>query len=148
MSQGEMSTEISVSISAVPIDIAAATGAAGTTETGGTGVFVGTVRATPSEAADKQVVRLEYEAHPTLAEETMRALALEAAEKWPLARIIAIHRTGACEVGEPTVLIACSAAHRAEALDACRWLIDEIKATVPIWKKEIYTDGSSWVGAH
>lgn len=143
-----MSAQISVSISAEPIDVAAAMGAAGTPETGATGVFVGTVRATPSVEADKQVVRLEYEAHPTLAESTMRTIALEAAEKWPLVRIVAIHRTGACEVGEPTVVIACSAGHRAEALDACRWLIDEIKATVPIWKKEIYTDGSSWVGAH
>ena len=143
-----MSAQISVSISAEPIDVATATGAAGTTETGATGVFVGTVRATPSEEADKQVVRLEYEAHPTLAEETLRTVALQAAEKWPLARIVAIHRTGSCEVGEPTVVIACSAAHRAEALEACRWLIDEVKATVPIWKKEIYTDGSSWVGAH
>ena len=143
-----MSAEISVSISAAPIDVAAAMGAAGTTETGATGVFVGTVRATPSEEAGKQVVRLDYEAHPKLAEETMRALALQAAEKWPLARVVAIHRTGSCEVGDPTVVIACSAAHRAEALDACRWLIDEIKATVPIWKKEIYSDGSSWVGAH
>jgi len=143
-----MSTEISVSVSAAPIDVAAAIGAAGTTETGATGAFVGTVRATPSEEVGKQVVRLDYEAHPTLAEETMRALAHQAAEKWPLARVVAIHRTGSCEVGEPTVVIACSSPHRAEALEACRWLIDEIKVAAPIWKKEIYTDGSSWVGGH
>lgn len=143
-----MSTEISVSISATPLDIASAIGAAGTTETGATGVFVGTVRATPSEDVDKQVIRLDYEAHPTLAEPALRAAALQAAEKWPLARVVAIHRTGSCELGEPTVVIACSAPHRAEAMDACRWLIDEVKSTVPIWKKEIYTDGSSWVGAH
>jgi molybdopterin synthase catalytic subunit len=143
-----MTTEISVAISAAPLDVAATIGATSTPDTGGTGVFVGTVRATPTEEADKQVVRLDYEAHPTLAEEAMRELAREAASKWSLDRIIAIHRTGPCEVGEPTVVIACSAAHRAEALDACRWLIDEIKLNVPIWKKEIYTDGSSWVGAH
>ena len=143
-----MSAEISVSISAAPLDIAAAIGAAGTTETGATGVFVGTVRATPSEHEDKQVLRLDYEAHPTLAEDALRAAALHAAERWPLMRVVAIHRTGSCELGEPTVVIACSAEHRAEAMDACRWLIDEVKATVPIWKKEIYTDGSSWVGAH
>ncbi|MEA2517002.1 MAG: hypothetical protein QOG16_840 [Actinomycetota bacterium] len=143
-----MSAQISVSISERPLDVAATIGAATTAETGGTGVFVGTVRATPSTEADKQVVRLDYEAHPTLAVEAMRALALDAAGKWDLQRVVAIHRTGSCELGEPTVVIACSAAHRAEALEACRWLIDEIKATVPIWKKEIYTDGSSWVGAH
>lgn len=144
----QTSPEISVSISAAPLDVAAAIGAAGTTETGATGVFVGTVRATPSEQADKQVLKLEYEAHPTLAEEAMRVAARQAAEKWSLVRVVAIHRTGSCELGEPTVVIACSAPHRAEAMDACRWLIDEVKATVPIWKKEIYTDGSSWVGAH
>lgn len=147
MTAGQMETAISVSISAAPIDIAAVIGAAGTPETGGTGAFVGTVRATGA-AADKQVVRLDYEAHPTLAEEALRSLGLEAAHKWSLVRVVAIHRTGSCEVGEPTVVVACSAAHRAEALDACRWLIDEIKTQVPIWKKEIYSDGSSWVGAH
>lgn len=143
-----MNTEISVSISAAPLDIAAAIGAAGTVDTGATGAFVGTVRATPSEDAEKQVLRLDYEAHPTLAEDALRTVALQAAEKWPLARVVALHRTGSCELGEATVVIACSAQHRAEALDACRWIIDEVKATVPIWKKEIYTDGSSWVGAH
>lgn len=143
-----MTVELLVAISAAPLDVAAAIGAAGTLETGGIGVFVGTVRATPSVQADQQVTRLEYEAHPTLAEETMRALALEAAHKWNLVRVVAIHRTGTCELGDSTVVIACSAPHRAEALDACRWLIDEIKATVPIWKKEVYADGSSWVGAN
>ena len=143
-----MTSEISVLVSDEPIDIAAAIGAASTPDTGGTGVFVGTVRATPTVEADKQVVRLDYEAHPDLSEETMRAAAAAAAARWELTRVVAIHRTGSCEVGEATVLVACSAAHRAPALEACRWLIDEIKATVPIWKKEIYTDGSSWVGAN
>ena len=59
---------------------------------------------------------------------------------WP------IHRVGRCSLGEPTVVIACSAPHRADALEACRWLIDELKESVPIWKKEIYEDGDAWVG--
>lgn len=141
--------EISIAISPAPLDIGAAIGASTTPETGGLGVFVGTVRATASvpDAADRQVTRLEYEAHPTLAEETLRALALEAGHKWDLVRVVAIHRTGVCELGEPTVVVACSAAHRAAALDACRWLIDAIKSGVPIWKKEVYADGSEWVGA-
>ena len=140
--------QISVSISAAPVDVAAAIGASATLETGGIGVFVGTVRSSASvtAAADRQVTRLEYEAHPTLAEQTMRELALEAAHKWDLVRVVAIHRTGTCELGEPTVVIACSAPHRAAALDACRWLIDAIKANVEIWKKEVYADGSEWVG--
>lgn len=109
---------------------------------------MGTVRATPTAGGEpgRTVVRLEYEAHPTLADEALRALARGAAEKWDLERIVAIHRTGTCEVGEPTVVVACSSEHRAEALEACRWLIDEIKTTVPIWKREVYADGSSWVG--
>jgi molybdopterin synthase catalytic subunit len=90
---------------------------------------------------------LEYEAHPTLASARMEEIAQEATTKWGLARVVAVHRTGRCALGEPTVVVACGAAHRAEALEACHWIIDEIKASVPIWKKEIYADGSSWVGS-
>lgn len=140
--------EVSAAISAEPLDIGAAIGAAGTPSSGAVGVFVGTVRSIPSGTDDdRSVIRLEYEAHPELAEQTLRDLARAAAAKWDLDRIVAIHRTGTCEIGEPTVVIACSAAHRTEALEACRWLIDEIKTTVPIWKREVYTDGSSWVGS-
>ena len=140
--------EVSAAISAEPLDIGAAIGAAGTPSSGAVGVFIGTVRATPSgEDDDRSVIRLEYEAHSDLAEQTLRDLARTAVGKWDLDRVVAIHRTGTCEIGEPTVVIACSAVHRAAALDACRWLIDEIKTAVPIWKREVYTDGSSWVGA-
>ena len=142
-------TDISTSISGDPLDIAATIGAATTPESGGLGVFVGTVRSgtvRSGTADDRTVIRLEYEAHPTLADEALGAIARQAAAKWDLHRVIAIHRTGSCEVGEPTVVVVCSAAHRAEALDACRWMIDEIKTMVPIWKREVYSDGSSWVG--
>ena len=139
--------EISASISSKPLDVAAIIGAAGTSKAGGIGVFVGTVRETPSgaDAAGTSVTQLEYEVHPTLAEQRLRDLALDAARKWDLERVVAVHRTGLCELGEPTVVIACSAPHRAEALDACRWLIDEIKREVPIWKKEHYSAGSTWI---
>ena len=141
-----MVPHITTSISDSPLDVAALIGAAGSPEAGGIGVFVGTVRATPAQPeTDRAVVRLEYEAHPTLADETLRALAHDAATKWDLIRVIAIHRTGSCELGEPTVVIACSAPHRAAALEACRWLIDELKTSLPVWKKEIYSDGSSWI---
>ena len=140
--------EVSAAISAQPLDIAAAIGAAGTPSSGAVGVFIGTVRSIPSaDDGDRSVIRLEYEAHPELAERTLRDAARAAVVKWELNRVVAIHRTGTCEIGEPTVVIACSAAHRAAALDACRWLIDEIKTTVPIWKREVYADGSSWVGS-
>ena len=131
-----------------PIDVAAAVGAAADPECGGIAAFVGTVRATAAVPSNqnRSVVRLEYEAHPTLAPERMRALSNEAASKWDVRHIVAKHRTGGCELGEPTVVVACSAAHRGDALEACRWIIDEIKATVPIWKREVYADGSDWVG--
>ncbi|HET7481833.1 MAG TPA: molybdenum cofactor biosynthesis protein MoaE [Actinomycetota bacterium] len=115
---------------------------------GAVAAFIGTVRETASvdKHRDASVVALEYDAHPSLAEEKMEEIVRAAAEKWGLERVVAVHRTGRCELGEPTVVVACGAGHRAEALEACHWIIDEIKATVPIWKKEIYSDGSSWVG--
>jgi molybdopterin synthase catalytic subunit len=116
---------------------------------GGIGVFIGTVRnsAAATHNSGRRVIRLEYEAHETLAGTKLEEIAFEASEKWGLRRVVAIHRTGLCELGEPTVVVACSAPHRAEALEACRFMIDTIKATVPIFKKELYADGSSWVGA-
>lgn len=112
-------------------------------------MFIGTVRrsAAVSDNAGKDVTRLDYEAHPTLAEERLAAIAQEIAEKYGLLGIVAVHRTGTCPLGEPTVVVVCAAAHRAEALDATRAAIDAIKATVPIWKSEVYADGSAWVGA-
>lgn len=136
-------------ITADPLDISEAVAMASSPAAGGIAMFVGTVRATPAVHgnADKTVVRLDYEAHDQLAREGLAALAHQASERWELERVVALHRVGSCDVGEPAVVVVCSGAHRAEALDACRWLIDELKATVPIWKKEVYADGSSWVGA-
>jgi molybdopterin synthase catalytic subunit len=81
-----------------------------------------------------------------MAAKELEDLALEAASRWPLRRVVALHRTGICVLGEPTVVVACSAPHRDEALEACRFLIDSIKGGVAIFKKEIYADGSSWAG--
>ena len=132
-----------------PLDVPGAIAAAETNDAGGIGVFVGTVRAeaaVEAHAADP-VVCLEYDVHLELAERRLSEIAAEAAAKWDLLRVVAIHRSGRCDLGEPTVVVACSAPHRAEALDACRWVIDEIKSTVPIFKREVYESGSSWVGA-
>ena len=132
-----------------PLDVAEAIAAASTPDAGGIGVFVGTVRreaAVPAHAADP-VTRLDYDVHVELAERRLAEIAGEATTKWSLLRVVAIHRSGACALGDPTVVVACAAPHRAEALDACRWVIDEIKSTVPIFKREVYEDGSSWVGA-
>jgi molybdopterin synthase catalytic subunit len=110
---------------------------------------VGMVRATAAISSNlgKSVTALEYEAHPQLAPARLRALLQEAIGRWDLRHVVAKHRTGPCQLGEPTVVVACSSPHRGDALDACRWIIDELKATVPIWKREVYADGSDWVGA-
>ncbi|MDQ3645679.1 MAG: molybdenum cofactor biosynthesis protein MoaE [Actinomycetota bacterium] len=137
------------SITDAPLDVVAILGEVSSTDCGGIAVFVGSVRETASakDKADTPVTRLEYEAHPTLAEEKLAAIAAEATSRWDVQNITAVHRTGVCELGEPTVVIACAAPHRADALEACRWIIDELKREVPIWKKEVYADGSSWIGA-
>ena len=139
---------VKAAISPEPLDVASAIADATDPSCGAVASFVGTVResaAVPDNAA-KAVTMLEYEAHPTLAATRLEEIAREAVTKWALERVVAIHRIGSCDLGEPTVVISCGAAHRGDALDACHWLIDEIKASVPIWKKEIYADGSSWVG--
>lgn len=128
------------------LDVAAAIAEVTTPECGGIGVFVGTVRASGGEGARADVQALEYETHPTLAVQRLEAVAKAAGDRWDVRRVVAEHRSGRCAVGEPTVVIACAAPHRADALEACRWMIDEIKREVPIWKKEIYADGASWVG--
>lgn len=133
-------------LSSQPLDIAAAIAAVGDPTSGGTAVFVGTVRASSSGPhEDRSVESLEYEALPELAEPRLRSIAESACERFGTGRVVAIHRTGLCELGEPTVVVACSAPHRAAALDACRWMIDRIKTQVPIWKKEVFADGSAWV---
>jgi molybdopterin synthase catalytic subunit len=134
-------------ISGSALDVAGAIASVADETTGATAAFVGTVRAEAAAPGnrDKPVTKLEYEAHTTLAEEKMREIAASAQQRWKLARVTAIHRTGTCELGDPTVVIACSAPHRSEALEACHWIIDEIKQSVPIWKREVYSDGSAWV---
>ena len=140
---------ISSGIASEPLDIAGAIAQGSSPSSGGIAVFVGTVResAAVADNSSKPVTRLDYEAHPQLAPQRMQEICLETAGKWELNDVIAFHRTGVCELGEPTVVVVCGAAHRGDALEACRYIIEEIKATVPIWKKEVYADGSSWVGA-
>jgi molybdopterin synthase catalytic subunit len=139
--------ELHTDIVADPIDVAAAIDAASSTKFGGIAVFIGTVRESASVDRGAIVTRLEYDAHPELAQQRLREIAERAAEKWDVGKVVAIHRTGACDLGEPTVVVACGAPHRGDALEACRWVIDTLKAEVPIWKREVYADerGSAWV---
>jgi molybdopterin synthase catalytic subunit len=110
---------------------------------GGVVTFEGRVR---KSNLGREVLRLEYEAYPELAEKEGMTILEEAKEKWGVAEIVAVHRTGILEIGEPAVWIGVASAHRAEAFEACRYVIDELKERVPIWKKEHYADGDSgWI---
>jgi len=114
-------------------------------ESGGIDVFIGTVR---NATKGKTVVRLEFEAYEKMAVTEMQKIAERADEKWPIQKLLIHHRTGVLAVGEVPVIIAVSAAHRAAAFEACRYIIDTLKQTVPIWKKEVFEDGEVWVAAH
>jgi molybdopterin synthase catalytic subunit len=104
--------------------------------------FTGVVRDT---SRGRSVTHLEYEAYAEMATSQMRKIADEIAEKWPEARVAMAHRTGRLEIGEPSVVVSVSSPHRAEAIAACKWGIDRLKETVPIWKKEHATDGTYWI---
>ncbi len=104
--------------------------------------FEGVVR---DNARGKSVRYLEYEAYAEMAEERMRAIAAEAQARWGIDHIAVAHRLGRMEIGEASVIIVVASPHRAEAFDACRYIIDTLKATVPIWKKEFSPDGAEWV---
>jgi molybdopterin synthase catalytic subunit len=114
-------------------------------DSGGIDVFIGTVR---NATKGKIVTRLEFEAYETMALREMEKIAAQALDKWPVQKILIHHRTGVLQIGEIPVIIAVAAAHRAAAFDACRYIIDTLKETVPIWKKEIFEDGEVWVAAH
>jgi molybdopterin synthase catalytic subunit len=105
-------------------------------------VFLGVVR---DEDQGRKVQYLEYDAYRAMAEKEMRKIGEEALARWPAARIAMRHRFGRLEVGETALVIAVSAPHRAEAFEACRYAIDRIKETVPIWKKEVWEDGEAWL---
>jgi molybdopterin synthase catalytic subunit len=111
---------------------------------GGIALFAGAVR---DSDGDRQVTGLSYSAHPSAAGE-LRRVAEVIAEKFKVTGIAAVHRVGDLAIGDLAVVVAVSSPHRAEALDACRALIDELKATVPIWKHQRFADGASeWVGS-
>lgn len=107
-------------------------------------VFHGVVR-NHSDGA-RGVRYLEYEAYPEMAEARMRAIGEEIGRRWPVHEVAMVHRIGRVEIGEASIVIAVAAAHRGAAFDACEYAIDTVKATAPIWKKEVYEDGEVWVG--
>lgn len=114
-------------------------------QAGGVDIFIGTVR---DHTRGKRVVRLEFEAYEKMAMSEMQKIADEMMGRWPLHKIVMHHRVGVLQIGEVPVIIAVSASHRDAAFDACRYAIDTLKQTVPIWKKEVFEDGEEWVAAH
>ena len=113
-------------------------------EAGGVAVFLGVVR---DNTAGRRVVALEYEAHVPMAEAKLKEIGETLHRRFTGIRQAAIvHRVGRLGIGEASVVIAVSAAHRREAFEACQFAIDTLKQTVPIWKREIFEDGSVWVG--
>ena len=96
----------------------------------------------------RAVRALEYEAYPAMAEREMEKIVDEAAEKWPGTRVAIAHRVGRLEIGDAAVVVVAASAHRGEAFEACLFAIDTLKVTVPIWKREVATDGAYWVDDH
>ncbi len=109
---------------------------------GGIVIFEGVVR---DNARGKQVRYLEYDAYIEMAKEQIRAIVAEAERRWGVERVAVAHRFGRLEIGETSVIIVVATPHRAEAFEACHYIIDTLKTTVPIWKKEVATDGEEWV---
>jgi molybdopterin synthase catalytic subunit len=134
-----------IQLDAHPIDATAAVRFVTDAEAGGIAVFLGTTRA-EQDTAGHPLVALDYEAYPEMAQKQMEDLARGARQKWPIRRVAVLHRTGRVAVGEPSVIIAVATPHRADAFEACRWIIDSLKADVAIWKKEVWADGpATWV---
>ena len=115
---------------------------------GGVCVFLGTTRA--ERAPDgRSLVALDYEAYAEMAESQLLDLAARAHMKWPIRRLVLLHRLGRVALGEASVLIAVATPHRGEAFEACRWLIDTLKAELAVWKKDVWDDGgTSWVAGN
>ena len=134
--------ELLISITHERLDRDALVAAVSHPGAGGIVVFEGVVR---DNARGKQVRYLEYDVYPEMAVQQIREIVAEAESRWGVERVAVAHRVGRLEIGEASVIIVVASPHRAEAFDACRYIIDTLKATVPIWKKEVATNGEEWV---
>jgi molybdopterin synthase catalytic subunit len=127
-----------------PLDLGALLAQVNSPSHGGTTSFLGTVR---DHHGGRQVVRLEYSAYTPMAEAECARIVAEAQSRWPVT-VALQHRVGILELGDAAVAVAVSSAHRDETFLACRYVIEELKRRVPIWKREVFADGSvEWVGA-
>lgn len=139
---GEGGVKLSVRVLPGPLPVGEALSFLLRPDCGGVAIFLGVAR---EESGGRKVRSLEYDAYPEMAEATLKEIASEAAGRGARSLLV-WHRTGLVERGEPSVVVGASAPHRAEAFEACRYLIEELKKRAPIWKKEIFEDGSAWVG--
>jgi molybdopterin synthase catalytic subunit len=126
-----------------PIELSRLIVAVGRPDAGAIATFLGTTR---DHNAGRQVIHLEYEAYPEMALREMRRIGEQAIERFSAEAVAIVHRVGVVEIGETSVAIAVSAAHRDAAFAACRFAIDRLKEIVPIWKKEHYRGGEIWIG--
>jgi molybdopterin synthase catalytic subunit len=128
-----------IAITDSPIDLQRVVASVANEEAGAVNVFIGTTR---NHSNGRVVTLLEYEAYEPMAVKMMRQIAGIARERWDVHGVSIVHRIGAVPVGEASVVIAVASAHRREAFEACRFLIDELKRVVPIWKREHFADGT------
>ncbi len=131
-----------VELTSDPIDVPRLIAHVNQPSNGGICTFLGVVR---DNAEGRPVVKLGYEAYESMAVAQMRTIVEDAMQRWNLDAVALSHRTGELQIGEASVAIAVGAPHRAEAFEACRYIIDTLKTRVPIWKKEFFRDGAVWV---
>jgi molybdopterin synthase catalytic subunit len=134
-----------IAIMADPLAVAEATRFVTDPRAGGVAMFLGTTRAETSQQGH-DLLALDYEAYEAMALQQLRDLAAQARTKFAVIKLVLLHRVGRVALAEPSVVIVVSTPHRAQAFDACEWLIDSLKKDVAIWKKEVWSDGTgSWV---
>jgi molybdopterin synthase catalytic subunit len=131
-----------IKVSAEPLSVDEAMREVARPDCGAVAVFVGTVR---NHHEGKRVLRLSYSAFKEMAEKELARIAVEAKARWEVGAVHLAHRTGELAIGEASVVVAVSAPHRAAAFDACRYAIEELKKTAPIWKEEFTDTGKQWV---
>jgi MoaE-MoaD fusion protein len=141
LDKSEEARTILAALTREPIDAEKAVATAKQAEDGAVVVFDGIVR---NHSRGRRTLHLDYEAYEEMAVRQMRELGRQARDRFGVHQVTMIHRLGRLEIGETSVLIVVSSAHRSAAFEACRWLIDTLKQTVPIWKRETFLDGAVW----
>ena len=139
-----MGTDAAIHITHDVLDVGAVTEIVRHPGAGAIATFVGMTR---DHTGDRRVLRLEYEAYRPMADEQLRRVADEMRDRWDLTGVAIHHRLGRLEIGEASLVVAVSSAHRQAAFEACHFSIDRIKQIVPIWKKEFFEGGEVWVGS-